>query len=184
MLKKIGLAVLVLVGLFCAFVASRPAEFRIARSRTVDAPPAVVYSYVSDFRKWPQWSPWEKLDPAMQRDLSGGAAGEGAVYHWSGNDQVGEGRMTITEAEPAQSLTVRLEFLRPFAATNTARFDFAPSGQGTNVTWAMTGSNNFIAKAMGLFMDMDAMVGADFEKGLEALNAVSSAEAASSGPTQ
>jgi hypothetical protein len=170
MLKKIALAlVLILVGL-AVFVATRPAEFRIVRSRTVAAPPDVVHAYVNDLHKWPEWSPWEKLDPAMKREYSGAPAGPGAAYHWSGNDDVGEGRMTITDSRPPQSVTIRLEFLKPFAATNTTQFDFAPSGSGTNVTWAMTGHNNFMAKAFSAFMDMDEMVGADFEKGLAGLD--------------
>ena len=170
MLKKVALAlVLILVGL-AVFVATRPAEFRIVRSRTVAAPPDVVHAYVNDLHKWPEWSPWEKLDAAMKREYSGAPAGPGAAYHWSGNDEVGEGRMTITDSRPPQSVTIRLEFLKPFAATNTTQFDLAPSGSGTNVTWAMTGHNNFMAKAFSAFMDMDKMVGADFEKGLAGLD--------------
>jgi hypothetical protein len=170
MLKKIALAlVLMLVGLV-AFVATRPAEFRIVRSRTVAAPPDVVHAYVNDLHKWPEWSPWERLDPAMKREYSGPPAGPGAAYHWSGNDEVGEGRMTITDSQPPQNVTIRLEFLKPFAATNTTQFDFAPSGAGTNVTWAMTGHNNFMAKAFSAFMDMDKMIGTDFEKGLAGLD--------------
>ena len=152
-------------------MATRPADFRIVRSRTVAAPPEVVHAYVNDFHKWPEWSPWEKLDPAMKREFSGAPAGHRArPTHWSGNDDVGEGRMTITDSRAAQSVTIRLEFLKPFAATNTTQFDFAPSGSGTNVTWAMTGHNNFMAKAFSAFMDMDKMVGADFEKGLAGLD--------------
>jgi len=171
MLKKVGLALVLILGAVVAFVATRPSEFRIVRSRTIAAPPEVAHAYVNDFRKWPEWSPWEKLDPAMKRDLSGSPAGPGAVYFWSGNDQVGEGRMTITDSRAPDGVTIRLEFLRPWAATNTTQFDFAPSGSGTQVTWAMSGRNNFAAKAMTVFMDMDAMVGPDFEKGLANLDA-------------
>jgi polyketide cyclase/dehydrase/lipid transport protein len=170
MLKKIALVLLLIVVGLAVFVATRPAEFRIVRSRTVAAPPDVVHAYVNDLHKWPEWSPWEKLDPAMKREYSGAPAGPGAAYHWSGNDDVGEGRMTIMGSRPPQSVTIRLEFLKPFAATNTTQFDFAPSGSGTNVTWAMTGHNNFMAKAFSAFMDMDKMVGTDFEKGLAGLD--------------
>jgi hypothetical protein len=181
MLKKIGLGLLVVIALLAGVIALRPAEFRIARERTVSAPPAVVHRYVSDFHNWPQWSPWEKLDPQMKREHSGAAAGTGAVYSWSGNDQVGEGRMTITDSREPSSVTIRLEFLKPIEATNTTQFDFAPSGSGTRVTWAMTGHNNFLSKAFDLFVGMDKVVGADFEKGLAALDAAT-ASAASAEP--
>jgi hypothetical protein len=171
MFKKIAIVLVLILAGFAVFVATRPADFRIVRSRTVAAPPDVVHAYVNDFHKWPEWSPWEKLDPAMKRDYSGAPAGTGAAYHWSGNNDVGEGHMTITDSRPAQSVTIRLEFLKPFAATNTTQFDFAPSGSGTQVTWAMNGHNNFMAKAFSAFMDMDKMVGSDFEKGLAGLDA-------------
>ena len=175
MLKKIAIVVVLVLVALAGYVATRPADFRIVRSRTVAAPPDVVHAYVNDFHKWSEWSPWEKLDPAMKKEYSGAPAGTGAAYHWSGNSDVGEGNMTITDSRPAQSDTIRLEFLKPFAATNTTQFDFAPSGSGTNVTWAMNGRNNFVAKAFAAFMDMDKMVGADFEKGLAGLDAATAA---------
>ncbi len=172
MLIRIAVVLLVLLAACAGFIASRPAEFRIARTRTLSAPSDVVCAYVNDFKRWPQWSPWERLDPSMKRELSGAAAGVGAAYYWSGNSRAGEGRMTITEAQPGRRVTIRLEFIKPFAATNTAQFDFVPSGQGTQVTWAMTGRNNFAAKAFGLFMDMDKTVGTEFDRGLATLDAV------------
>ena len=175
MLKKIAIALVVLVVAFAAFVATRPADFRISRSRTVVATPDVVYAYVNDFHNWPEWSPWEKLDPGMKREHSGSPAGPGASYRWAGNNEVGEGRMTITDSRPSQAVTIHLEFVKPFAATNTAQFDLAPSGTGTNVTWSMTGHNNFLAKAAGVFMNMDKLVGGDFEKGLANLDAATAA---------
>lgn len=183
MLKKIALVLLVVVAGFAAFVATRPAEFRLTRERTLAAPPDVVHSYLNDFHKWGDWSPWEKLDPTMKRDHSGAPAGPGAVYHWEGNDKVGEGRMTITDSHAPQSVTINLEFIKPFAATNTTQFDLTPSGTGTHVTWSMSGHNNFIAKAMCIFMDMDKMVGPDFERGLANLDAAT-AEAAKTAPAQ
>ena len=171
MLKKIAIVVALILVALAGYVATRPAEFRIVRSRTMTAPPDVVHAYVNDLHRWSEWSPWEKLDPAMKREHSGPPAGPGAAYHWSGNSDVGEGRMTITDSRPPSSVTLRLEFLKPFAATNTTQFDFAPSGAGTSVTWAMSGHNNFMAKAFSAFMDMDKMVGTDFEKGLANLDA-------------
>jgi hypothetical protein len=175
MLKKIAVAVVLILAAFAGFVATRPAEFSLVRSRTLAAPPEFVFGYVNDFHRWPEWSPWEKIDPAMKREFSGAAAGPGAAYYWNGNDKVGEGRMTITDSQPAKGLTIKLEFMKPFAATNTAQFDFAPSGTGTNVTWTMSGHNNFIAKAMCVFMSMEKMVGPDFEKGLAQLDGATGA---------
>jgi carbon monoxide dehydrogenase subunit G len=183
MLKKIAIALVLILAALAAFIATRPAEFRIARSRRLAAPPDVVHAYVNDFHQWPAWSPWEKLDPAMKREHSGAPAGPGAVYYWSGNDQVGEGRMTMTDSRPPQSVTIRLEFLKPWAATNTTQFDFTPSGAGTNVTWAMTGHNNFMAKAFSVFMDMDELVGPDFERGLSNLDAAVAAKPAAPAAT-
>jgi len=178
MLKKIAVGLVVVVAAGAAYVATRPSHFRVSRSRLVAAPPDVVYAYVSDFHRWPEWSPWEKRDPAMKREISGSPAGPGAVYSWAGNKEVGEGRMTITDSRPSQSVTIRLEFFKPWSATNTAQFDLVPSGSGTNVTWTMTGDHNVMAKAFSVFMNMDRMVGPDFEKGLASLDTVTAAVAA------
>jgi hypothetical protein len=173
MLKKILLGVLAVIVLLVLVVATRPSEFRIQRSATMGAPPPVVFALVNDFHAWPTWSPWERLDPAMKRTHSGAPSGTGAAYAWQGNDDVGEGRMTIEKSEPPSVVGIKLEFLKPFAATNTTTFTFAPEGPGTKVTWAMEGNNNFAAKAASLFMDMDKLVGADFERGLAAMKAAS-----------
>jgi hypothetical protein len=170
MLRKIAVVLVVILAALVAFIATRPSDFRIARSRTVAAPPQVVHGYVNDFRKWPEWSPWEKKDPALKREYSGEAAGPGAVYAWVGNKEVGEGRMTIADSRPPQSITIRLEFFKPYAGTGTAHFDFAPAGSGTSVTWAMTGHRNFMAKDIDLVMDVVKMIGTEFEKGLAALD--------------
>jgi hypothetical protein len=177
MLKTTLVVLVVLLAALAIFIATRPSEFRISRSRTIAAPPDVAHAYVNDFHKWPAWSPWEKLDPAMKREIAGAPAGTGATYHWVGNDQVGEGRMTITDSRAPQSVAIRLEFIEPWTATNTTQFDFAPSSAGTNVTWTMTGHNNFMATAFGLFMDMEKMVGPDFEKGLVNLDTATAAAA-------
>jgi hypothetical protein len=180
--KKIAVASALILAALAGLIAMRPSEFRIARSRKVAAPPDVVHGYVNDFRKWPEWSPWEKRDPAMKREISGASAGTGAVYFWSGNDQVGEGRMTITDSRAPESVTIRLEFLKPWTATNTTQFDFAPSGDGTNVTWAMGGHHNFVGKFFCLFMNMDKMVGPDFEQGLANLDTATAAAAKPAAP--
>jgi hypothetical protein len=175
MLIEIAVAVIVILAVLAVVIATRPAEFRISRSRLVAAPPSVVHAYVNDFHKWPEWSPWEKLDPGMKKEISGAPNGPGATYHWSGNSKVGEGRMTITDSRAPQGVTLRLEFIKPWTATNTTQFDFAPSGSGTNVTWTMSGHNNFMAKAFGLFMNMEKFVGPDFERGLAGLDAATAA---------
>jgi uncharacterized protein YndB with AHSA1/START domain len=175
MLTNIALVLLVFLVALMAFVATRPAEFRLVRSRTLAAAPELVYAFVNDFHKWPAWSPWEKLDPTMKREISGPSSGTGATYYWSGNSKAGEGRMTITDSRVPQSITIRLEFIKPWTATNTTQFEFAPKGSGTEVVWSMSGHNNFMAKAFSVFMNMEKMVGPDFEKGLASLDMATAA---------
>jgi polyketide cyclase/dehydrase/lipid transport protein len=176
-LKKILIGVGVFVLAFVAFVASRPDTFRVERSLRIKAPPGVVFAQINDFHAWDAWSPWAKLDPAMTTKFEGPSSGVGASYSWSGNDEVGQGKMTLTESQPPQKLAIRLEFLKPFEATNTTEFSFKPDGENTDVTWAMYGANNFASKAMSVFMNMDQMIGADFEKGLASLKQVSETRA-------
>jgi len=175
MFKKSLIALAAIVVVFVAVVAMQPSEFRIARTATISAPAPAVFAQVNDFHNWEKWSPWEKLDPAMKKNYEGAAAGTGAIYSWVGNNEVGEGRMTITESRPHDLIGIKLEFLKPFAATNTTEFTFKTEGDQTAVTWSMFGKNNFMSKAFGLFMNMDKMVGGDFEKGLAQMKAVAEA---------
>jgi uncharacterized protein YndB with AHSA1/START domain len=175
MFKNLVILLALVLGGLAAYIATRPSEFLIMRSRTFAAPPEVVFGYVSDFHRWTEWSPWEKRDPALVRDYSGAESGEGAIYHWVGNEEVGEGRMTITDAEAPSSVTIRLEFMRPFQAVNTTQFDIVAGGLGTDVTWSMTGRNGFLSKAIALFVNVDQLVGKDFEQGLADLDAVTAA---------
>jgi uncharacterized protein YndB with AHSA1/START domain len=172
MLKKILIALAVIVIVFVVVVALQPAEFRVARSATISAPAPAVFAQVNDFHKWEAWSPWAKLDPAARNSFDGPAAGTGAIFRWAGNNEVGEGSMTITESRPSELITIRLDFTKPFEATNTAEFTFKPEGNQTVITWSMFGTNNFIAKAFCLFMSMDKMVGGQFEKGLASMKSV------------
>ncbi len=172
MLKKILIALAVIVIVLVIVVALQPATFRIIRSTAITAPVPKVFEQVNDFHKWESWSPWAKLDPAMKTTFAGAPAGTGAIYSWSGNNDVGEGRMTLTESRPNELVRINLEFIKPFAATNTTEFAFKPDTDKTLVTWTMFGTNNFMAKAFGLFMDMDKMIGSDFEKGLARLKSV------------
>jgi hypothetical protein len=175
MLKKILLGLLVIIVVFCVVVALQPAAFTITRSTTIAAPPAAPFAQVNDFHKWEAWSPWAKIDPAMKQTFEGSPAGTGAIYTWAGNNEVGEGRMTITDTRPAEFVRIKLDFIKPFAATNNAEFTFKPEGEQTRVTWTMTGEKNFFCKAVCMFMNMDDMVGKDFEKGLAAMKTVAEA---------
>ena len=177
MLKKILLGILAALVVFSIFVALQPAHFRVARGTTISAPPPVVFSEVNDLHQWDNWSPWAKLDPQMKTTHAGATAGKGAVYTWSGNNTVGEVRMTIIESRPNELVRINLEFIKPFAATNTTDFTFKSDTGQTSVTWSMAGENNFFGKAMCLFMNMDKMVGGDFEKGLAALKSVAESKA-------
>ena len=172
MLKKILIGLVVIVGVFAVVVALQPSEYRISRSATVSAPAPDVFAQVNDFHNWEAWSPWAKLDPAAKATFEGPASGQGAVFAWSGNDKIGEGRMTLTESRPAELVRIRVDFVKPFAGTSTSEFAFKPEGERTAVTWTMSGHRNFIAKAMCLFVSMDKMLGGEFEKGLAQIKSV------------
>lgn len=173
--KRILIALAVIVAAFAGVVAMQPAEFSVARSTTIAAPAPVVFAQVNDFHKWDAWNPWAKVDPAMKSSYAGAPAGVGAVYSWAGNQNVGEGRITILDSRPSELVRVKLEFFEPFAATNFADFTFEPAGSQTAVTWTMTGENSFMAKAIHLFLDMDQMIGGMFEQGLASMKLVSEA---------
>ena len=172
MFKYIGIAVVVVIAAVLALAATRPDTFRVERSTTIKAPPEKVYALIDDFHQWQQWSPWERLDPAMKRTHGGPRKGKGALYGWEGNKEVGKGQMEITEATPSSRVVVKLDFLAPFEAHNTAEFVLVPQGDATTVTWAMFGPNLYIGKVMSVFASMDSLVGKDFERGLANLKAV------------
>jgi hypothetical protein len=180
MVKKIGLGIVAGAAVLAIVIATRPANYRISRSETAQAPPGTVYAQVVDFHRWRAWSPWERLDPNMRTVYGGTDGAPGATYAWKGNDSVGEGRMTLLEARSGELVGIRLEFLEPFSSVATTRFDFAPRGAGTQITWTMEGSNDFAGKAFSMVMNMDKMVGADFERGLAQLKSVAEAEARAS----
>jgi len=171
MLKKILIGLAVVIFVFVVVVATRPSEYRVTRSITIAAPPATVFPHVNELKKWEPWSPWMKLDPNAKSTFEGPAAGQGAAMSWAGNNQVGEGKMTITESKPNERVQFHLEFYKPMAGTSEAEFTFKPESNQTVVTWSMNGKNNFIGKAMCMFMNMDKMVGGQFEKGLADLKA-------------
>jgi len=176
MITKVLIAALVLtvalaIGLGI-YVATRPAEFRVTRSATINAPADAVFAQVNNLPSWEAWSPWAKLDPNMKNTYTGPASGVGATQAWVGNAQVGEGRMTILESRPNELVRIKLEFFKPFAGTNTVDFTFVPRGEQTEVAWTMYGPNTLMSKIMGLFMDMDKMCGTAFEQGLQSLDKV------------
>lgn len=154
------------VALLLVFIATRPDAFRVERSATIAAPPEAIFALLDDLHQWARWSPWEKLDPQMQKTFEGAPSGVGAGLHWSGNKKAGEGRMTITESKPAERLVTSLEFIRPFPATNVAEFALTPGPAGVAVRWSMTGRSTFMFKAFGVFVSLDKLVGKDFEEGL------------------
>lgn len=173
MWKKIAGGVAALIVVFLIVVATRPDTYHVERSINISATPEAIYAQVSDFHKWEAWSPWDKMDPNMKRTFKGTQGTVGAGYGWVGNDQVGEGTMTVLTADAPKRFEVDLHFIKPFDSSAKNGFTFASTGKETKVTWSMDGTNNFISKAMCIFMDMDKMIGKDFEKGLAQLKQVS-----------
>jgi hypothetical protein len=177
MFKKILIGLVLIVGGFLVFASTRPDTYRVQRSAKIDAPATVVFSQLEDFKAWGAWSPWDRLDPTMKKSYAGPPKGVGATYSWEGNKKVGKGKMTITDATAPTALTIRLEFMEPFAAVANTVFKVAPQDKASEVTWAMEGTNNLIGKAWGVFMNMDKAIGTDFETGLKGLKTASEAEA-------
>jgi len=171
MLKKFALVIAVAIVALLVFAWTKPNTFRVERTARIDAPAEKIYPFIEDFHRWGAWSPWEKLDPAMQRTFSGAPHGTGAVYAWAGNKNVGQGRMEIADAVPSSRVTINLDFLEPFESHNTTEFLLEPQGNGTKVIWAMYGPNTYMGKLMSVFASMDKMIGKDFEKGLTNLKA-------------
>ncbi len=168
----IAIIIAVVLAAVLIYAATRPNIFIIQRTTSIDAPAARIHPLINDFHQWKQWSPYETKDPAMTRTFSGAASGKGSVYAWQGDKNVGTGRMEIIDTSSSK-VTVDLQFITPFKAHNTAEFSLVPNGDATRVTWAMRGPLPFIGKVMHLFINMDRMVGNDFEAGLANLKTVS-----------
>jgi hypothetical protein len=169
-MKKVLLVLAVLVAAFLGVVATRPDTYHVERSTEVKASPEAVFAFVGDLKTFPQWSPWQKRDPNVKITISTPSTGVGASYAWEGNKEVGKGRMTIIESTPPVRTKEKLEFIEPFPSIAEAGFEVKPAGTGAStVTWSMDGKNNLIGKAFSLFMDMDKMIGKDFEDGLASL---------------
>lgn len=170
MLKKIALGLVLALLAVLLFALTRPDSFRVERRIVVQAEAAHIQPLIADFRRWADWSPWEKLDPAMRREFGGPSSGVGATYAWQGNAEVGSGRMAVREATPTR-VAIQLDFIEPFEGHNTAEFTLTPQAGGTEVLWVMHGPMPYVSKLMSVFVSMDSMIGPDFEKGLAQLKA-------------
>ena len=169
------LALALVAILLLVVIAGQPDEFKLVREAKISAPREKIFPHVNDLHAWEAWSPWAKLDPNAKNSFEGPASGVGAAMAWAGNKKVGEGRMTITESQATELIGFRLDFVKPFKATNTAEFAFRAEGNQTRVTWSMAGQSNFFFKIFGLLMNCEQMAGKDFEKGLASLKAVAEA---------
>jgi uncharacterized protein YndB with AHSA1/START domain len=171
-LKKLLLVVVVLIVSILAYAATRPGTLHVQRSATINASPDKIFPLITDFHSWASWSPYEKMDPAMNRTYSGAPRGQGAVYEWAGNSNVGQGRMEITDAAPSSKVIIKLDFIKPIEGHDIAQFTLEPAGGATNVTWSMDGPTPFVGKVMGIFVNMDNMIGDQFADGLSNLKRI------------
>jgi uncharacterized protein YndB with AHSA1/START domain len=173
---EILVIIAVVIGIIIAVVlilaARKPDTFSVTRAAVVNAPADKIFPLISDFHQWLNWSPWEGRDPAMKRTYSGAERGKGAAYAWESNKNVGSGHMEILEATPSSKIVIKLDFLKPFEAHNVAEFTMLPRGGATSVTWVMHGPAPFMTKLMHTVMNIDRMVGKDFETGLANLKAI------------
>jgi carbon monoxide dehydrogenase subunit G len=170
-LAVVVVVVLVVIAGVLIYASTRPDSFRVQRSASIKAPPQKIFPLIDDLKAWAGWSPYEKKDPAMKRSFGPITAGKGATYEWAGDKNVGQGRMEILEAQPSSKVLIKLDFIKPFEAHNMAEFTLEPKGDTTQVTWAIFGPSAYITKVMGLFFNMDTMIGKDFEAGLADLKA-------------
>ena len=176
MIKKIGIAIVVLIVAVLAYSATKPDTFTIQRTATINAPPDRIFPFINDLHSFGSWSPYEKRDPQMKRTYSGPPFGQGAVYAWDGNSDVGQGTMEIVQSTPPSEVRLKLDFIRPFEGHNTAVFTLVPQGSSsTNVTWAMHGESPYISKVLSTFINFDKMIGSDFETGLTNLKTLAEA---------
>jgi uncharacterized protein YndB with AHSA1/START domain len=169
MLEVIAIIAVVLaiaIAVVLILAATKPDSFSVTRAIDITAPAERIFPLINDFHQWVAWSPWENKDPAMKRSYEGPANGKDAVYGWDGNKNVGSGRMEILEAQPSSKILIKLDFLKPFEAHNTAEFTMLPQGAGTRLNWVMRGPAPFMSKLMQVFMNFDQMIGKDFEIGL------------------
>ena len=162
----IAIVLAIAIAIVLILAATKPGSFSVVRAISVRAQPELIFPLINDFHQWVSWSPYENKDPAMKRSYSGAASGKGAIYGWDGNNNVGSGRMEILEASIPSKILIKLDFFKPFEGHNTAEFTMLPQGDATNLNWVMRGPAPFISKLMQVFMNLDHMIGKDFEVGL------------------
>jgi hypothetical protein len=162
----IAVVLAIAIAVILILAATKPDRFSIQRATAVKAPPERIFPLINDFHQWGNWSPYETKDPAMKRSYSGAASGKGATYQWDGNKNVGSGRMEILDSSAPSKIVIKLDFFAPFEGHNTAEFTMLPQGDATNLTWLMHGPSPFMGKIMRVFLNIDRMVGKDFEIGL------------------
>ena len=172
MLKTIVILIVVVVVAILAWASMQPDTLHVERTVTINAPAVEIFPLINDLHQWQSWSPWEKKDPAMKRTYSGPPSGKGAGYEWEGNSQVGSGRMEVTESTAPSKITMQLHFIKPFEGHDVGEFTLKPNGNSTTVTWSMTGPNRYLGKVMSIFVNMDKMIGNDFQDGLNNLKAI------------
>lgn len=170
--KWIAIFLFVLIGAILISASTKPDTLRVERSASIGAAPEKIFPLINNFHRWEEWSPWDKKDPAMKRNYSGPESGPGAVYEWDGNDDVGKGKTEIVTSEEPKKVHIKLSFERPFECENAVDFTLDGQGETTRVTWVMEGPNNFISKLMQVFMNMDKMIGNDFEAGLASMKKI------------
>ena len=169
---SVVILVLIIIAAILIVAARKQADFSVRRAIRINAPQADIFPLIADFRRWSAWSPYEKKDLAMTKTYSGASSGKGAVYEWAGNSNVGHGRMEIAEVATPSKITILLHFIKPFEARNIAEFALDDAGGATNLSWTMRGNMPFFGQLMSLFLNMDKMVGKDFEAGLAQLKAI------------
>ena len=171
-IATIAVVIAIAIAVVLILALSKPDIFRIQRVATIKAPAESVFALINDFHRWGSWSPWESKDPAMKRTFSGAESGKGAVYAWDGNKNVGSGRMEILDTSAPSKIVIKLDFFTPFEGHNTAEFTMLPQGDATNITWVMYGPASLMSKVMQVFINLDNMIGKDFETGLANLKRV------------
>ena len=182
MMQKILIGLIAMIGSFLALILLQPSDYQITRTTTISAPAQDVFAQIDDFHRWQAWSPWAERDPKAKVSFDGPASGKGAVFAWSGNNEVGEGRMTLVESQPGALVKIRTDFVKPFVGSSYSDFTLKGEGEGTSLTWSMSGQNDFIGKAICLFISMDKVLGGEMAKGLAGIKRI--AEATAKKPAQ
>jgi len=167
----IAIVIAVAIVILLIYASTRPDTFRVQRTASIKAPPERIFPLINEFDNWTHWSPYEHRDPNLKRARSGPHSGKGAVYEWDGNKNVGQGRMEVLDSSPSSRVLIKLDFFKPFKASNTAEFTLQPRGETTDVTWAMYGPVPYFFKIMHMLCNMDKMCGRDFEAGLASMKA-------------